>query len=282
MKPAILKRTLRIFPVVSLREEFSIKKLGQYDVIEVIVDTVSLPRILDFMINNVEITKQHVYIFSIVNDGDFKLKILGNECISQDGKDKDWSLTFLIPVIYHVYNPDEKKDYKLDFLWPVKIIRRRNLITIGITILERNPSSFFDSKVVLIGRDTDEETILENINEEFKINKWQLDSVDITKGIKELWKNDIIDLPYVKFKKSRSITTEAMDEEYTLKEQYPDIYAEVMKHPIGRTICKFIKSKDYVTHFRTEPERGAITFSNYPEDTKRHRKVLDLILAHNK
>lgn len=104
----------------------------------------------------------------------------------------------------------------------------------------------------------------------------------MNKGAKQIWDDGVVDCKYVKYKKSHSVTTEQMDEEFTLKTKYPNVYNEIVQTPLNRTIFKKMNQNDDIcTHFTLDPTKGFLTFSIYPENLNQIQNVITKILSSN-
>lgn len=278
----ILKRLLRSYPVAALKGDFESADLKQGDLIDWIATNKSQAVVKDYCKDNFDLTKQHVYCFSVDDPITFKIELLGQSADYEfDKKARDVSYVYFVPVTYSVFNLDKKAEEELKFLCPVKVTIKGSTVLLRVSLLERNADAYYADKVVTLDKTNDEAAIVESFEQFVRSKGIELDRIDLTKGIKELLRKDIVDFSSVKFRKSRSVTTEAMDEAYTVKKQYPDVYKEIMKGPLDRTICKFLEPKKYMSHFRVEPEIGRLAFSIYPSTTAVYGTIIKLILDNN-
>ena len=148
-----------------------------------------------------------------------------------------------------------------------------------ITIVERDIGSYFEGRTVIkTERSLSEDDIVLSLQQ----NLEGLTSLDLHKGIKELWEQDLIDTQNIRWKKPKSTTSEAMDEPCTLKSDYPHVYKEIQNQPLFKTSFKFLKDVDkYVSHFAVDPAKGFLAFTMFPKGKGNIENVIRKILEHN-
>jgi hypothetical protein len=190
---------------------------------------------------------------------------------------------YLLEVDSEILVKETRQFVKLTNRWPVSIYFKRGIVVIRITILDRYIKYFGNANVVNLGQEFSESNIRDVIVKSLFANNLNPLPLDITKGIKELLKKDLIDATNVKFKKDKSTSTEVLDEEYTLKRVMPDVYNDMMGRPLEKTVFKFLGNDDdqFPNHFRVEPQKGEISFSLYATDTDAHTAAIRLILENN-
>ena len=112
----------------------------------------------------------------------------------------------------------------LRFRQPMVIELNINHIILKFTILERSPSSYLDDYEVLkFTRVFEDEQIVEQFVQHFRsIYSADLHRLDINRCVKHLWNNNFIDAISIKYKRTASMATEVMDEDFTFKSQYPE------------------------------------------------------------
>jgi len=284
----ILKRLLKQFPIVKLREYFSIDVTGQDHVIrDILLKSNNINDIFLFSEANFEYCKQHVYVFeySGVLPSDLKLNDT-NYSYSSILNNKN-TLTYFLPVSFKVFDLKTSAVINLDFLWPVRVqyytepISKTPLILPKTTILEKRLNDNLNDRVNL-GKDFDEKKLINKLIIELGSNGVNLEPVDLSKGIKTLLSTDVIDFTSVKFKKAKSVTTETMDEEYTIKQNYTEAYNQIMNSPLEKSTCKFLsKNEDSLPYFRTEPQIGMIGFSLFSPTLISVDNVVNLIINNN-
>ncbi|WP_239786172.1 hypothetical protein, partial [Tenacibaculum finnmarkense] len=169
-----------------------------------------------------------------------------------------------------------------DFKQPFVILINKSHIVFYATILEKNMNAQVDKRrsVLKVEKKNDEDVVIESICKYFR--SFSPYCCDLNKGIKFLWNNDVIDSKYASWKKSKSTTTETMDEDYTLKSQYPDAFKDLMNSPLKKTVFKYLlKDEDFPDHFTIEPSVGKISFPLYPKNEKQSKNVVTKIISNN-
>lgn len=282
----LLTRLLRLYPVRLIKEFFHIEGMAQDEAIQQIIQGNTEDGVKNFSLNNIDSSKQHVYLYSLDGDfnrnnfvvDDFPLPIIREDV--HDGK-----YTFLcLPLVNFnavVTNPFE--EIEVNFFQPIKVTVKGRSLIIHATILEKNLNYQFDNnrRVLDVVKSNDENESIENIVGFFREN-YTVEICDFNRGIKHLWETDVIDSKYVKWKKPRSVTTESMDEEFTVKTQYPDVYASLIISPLNKTIFKYLlDNDDFCSHFTADPTKGLLSFSLYPENLNQIQNVITEILSNN-
>jgi len=142
-------------------------------------------------------------------------------------------------------------------------------------------SHFADNRaVVKVDKVNDESIVIETINQHF--NGLMPSVCDLNRGIKHLWDDDIVDSKYAKWKKNRSTTTETMDENYTLKNQYPVIYQDLINSPLRKMIFKYLPDDEQLPdHFTIDPGNGQISIPLYPNNENQNKNVVTEIISNN-
>ena len=169
------------------------------------------------------------------------------------------------------------------FLQPIQIVITPNAIILKLTILERNPNSYLDDyEVIKHTRETEDDILFQNIANHFRLTfNSEFPSLDINRGVKYLWENDMIDALSVKYKRETSMATEVMDEDYTFKQQNPVRYNEVITSPLRKHAFRFITDTVDYCDFVTDPTAGNISFHKYPSDSNQINNVISEILRNN-
>jgi hypothetical protein len=286
----LLKRLLKIYPVQVIKEYFQ-KKGKSVDVISDIVDTNKPKDILNFAALNLNYTKQHVYFYEInpkFNSKKFKVDKFPFDVlrISENGGYVNMTCLTVVDFDVIVLNPYEETNIK--FYQLINITITPKYIIFQATTLEKDLSSYFSKgaqirKVVNNIRNNGEvvniDKVVEFLSTDFGYGS---SPSELQKSVKALWNNDIIDSKYVKQQKPKSTSTEAMHEEYLVKEIYPDIYKEIMKNPILKTLFKY-KKKDKLLpdHFNVDPEKGVVAVSSFSENVSQVANLINEIIKNN-
>jgi hypothetical protein len=280
----LLKRLIKLYPVKLLKEEFSTTNVSD-ELYEEIIGNVNPGSITDFAYSNIDSTKQHVYIFylnSVYNNRHFDATSFPFTLIHQDAQANKLSLIISPLVDFRVVLNNPYDELVIKFHQPCVIILSGRHLIIRTTILEKNIGSYFpgNRKVLDVQKEHDEQDTISKTLDYFK--NYDPRICDLNRGIKYLWGIDSIDSKFAKWKKNRSTTTEAMDENYTLKSQYPSVYNDIITSPIGKTIFKYLISDERLPdHFTCDPTNGEISVALYPKNLNQIQNVIDEILSNN-
>ena len=279
-------RLLNIFPTDLLRASFEKKVQHKQRVIERILAEHQEKEIFNFVINNLQYTKQHTYVYAI-NKGKVKLNmpiIKGALPVETTGRDGVSTAYYFLKCDSNVIDTRTFTKAVLTNYWPVSISFTNELLTIKVTVMEHNLKEYAGIPLYDLGKAFTEADIMRSIDDALIANNVEISIIDLNKGIKYLWKNDIIDAKFVRFRKDKSISSETMNGDFTLKKAMPETYKDMMARPLERNIFKFegnYQEPDYPSHFTVEPEAGAVSFTLFPPSLNANQNVLNLILQHN-
>jgi hypothetical protein len=284
----IQKRLLRLFPVKSLKDSFATTSSKQDDILNEIIDSSNLDVLKTFVFNNFSFSRQHIYVYTHNIPYKEILKLQSNffpyDCFRKTQTKDSVEFFYFYDLAYKVILTNPLEETELSFIWPFKIVIKENSLIFYFTILEKNINSYYpiERPVVDSERLVEEEQILNAIIS-YLNSMGSVQICDLNKGIKKLWDSDIIDSKYVKWKKSKSTTTEAMDESYTLKRQYPDVYENLLNSPLNKTVFKYIKDgEDFCDHFTIEPSEGKISIPIFPKQLNQISNVIEKIVEFNR
>jgi hypothetical protein len=281
----LYQRLLKLYPVKILKEHFDPEATTQVEIIPEIIANSNADAIKQFSMDHHNYSKQHVYFFRLGHSFDrfgFNFNGLPFNLEQEILIDGSYVFKFLPIINYNVVLGDPIEEQILKFYQPVTLIVNGNTLMIQMTIMEKNIDYYYGGrKVYESNKEGGEDYLLKIIKEHFE-TFFVLETLDLNKGIKKLWEDDIVDSKYAKWKKSHSTTTEQMDEEYTLKQKYPDLYKELIKSPLNRTIFKNItENEDICSHFSMDPTKGFLTISIYPDNLDQTKNVINKILTNN-
>lgn len=281
-------RAVKLFPAKQVKDFFNIETRSVNEGLEAATEKVNKDTIETFISANIAFTRQHVYIFDLdhdatagrINNIDFPYEQISDDFVN------GWRQIVLMPiVIYNAIIEDEEiSREELHCAQPIAIRFRGRKMAIHVTVLERNPSSFINlpkEQILRISKEGDESelvnSIVESVNTSIGCNP-----CDLTRGIKILMNNDIVDGTSVKHRKEKSISHEVMDEDYTIKKEYPHIFAEMMNNPLESTSCKYLLDDGvFPRRFSATPESGSLVFYTYPGDENQVSNVVDAIISNN-
>lgn len=280
----LAKRLLKLYPVRVIKEYFN-TELNSEELFDRLVDNNTFNVIKVFACSKLEATKRHIYIYDLsqaatiqnINLADFPYVI-----VDQSRLGDEISLTILPIVDFNTVLNNPFEEVGLQFYQPIKIVLSNTHLVFYVTILEKNIGSYVDSsrKVLNVEKVNEELNTLNQVCNHFSHLNPQL--CDINRGVKYLWINDIVDSKYAKWKKHRSTTTEAMDENYTLKSQYPEEFRSIINAPLNKTIFKYIvDDEELPEHFTIDPSVGQISVPIFPKHISQVQNVVREILSNN-
>jgi hypothetical protein len=220
-------------------------------------------------------------MYEYENNIDFDINICNQGCNWHSSVNGLSIFTYIIPVECTVFSVATRTVEAINFLQPVRVIISGNILKLKMTIFEKTMDFYLGSESKIINKHPKEAFIINSFESFMRNNNCLVTKLDINKGIKYLWANDFIDSRYVKFRKPKSVSTEAMDEDFTVKTQYPEKYQEIIDKPIERTVFQFHNAEAYMRHFTTEPSLGKVVFSIFPQNLESYENTLNFILQNN-
>lgn len=278
----VLYRLLKLFPVKLVKEYFQINKSGEALYEDVLNG--NIPSIIyDFAYSNLDRTKQHIYIFDIDNrDRNILLDRFPFQIVNN--RDVNGSKQLIInPLInYNTVLGSPFEQVVINFHQPIKLEITDKHLIFFVTIVEKNIKNYVEEgrKVYNVEKTNDEFEVMKAITDFWSSKRPRL--CDLNKGLKKMWDDDIIDCKYAQWKKSKSTTTETMDENYTLKSQYLEVYQGIVTAPLKKTIFKYLPDDGNMPeHFTADPGIGQISIPLYPKSLNQNQNVVKKILSNN-
>lgn len=282
------KRILSLFPVKAIKDHFvNAHGTTQGVLIADIASKYPPKDISKFALDNINISKQHIYIFELnkkfkvsdIDVGAFPVKIE-----FQSHTASEVHFLCLPKVKYSVITTlPTYLQSELHFLQPLLVRFTGKYLIFQATILEKNIEHYFVNmgKVFVADKLNEEEKFIGEILKYLQ-QSHTITTCDLHKGVKYLWDNNVIDSMSVRYRKSKSSSSEVMDEGYTVKQQYPDIFATLMSSPLNKTIFKYLRADNKLCrHFSVEPKLGNMSVAIYPDDANQIKETIDEILQNN-
>jgi hypothetical protein len=205
----VMSRVLKLFPKHVIKDYFK-EEEAQKDALSVeVVKRIEDADIYEFARNNLDFTKQHVYLLThdIKKLNNLPGHILTGNTVKLEGEDLI-EYYDLYDVAYKVYFQEPFEPIILMFKWPIRIAISKSLIAIHFTILEKNIQSYFvDQKVLTTRKSIEEGDIITLITNDMMKYGTPV-AYDLNRGIKELWKSDIIDALEVQYLKAKSVVNQ--------------------------------------------------------------------------
>lgn len=286
-KKNIYSRVVQLFPAKAIKETFDIRTRS-VGVVEDAVGNFTNSQIEKFVAQHVFLTRQHVYVFDL--DRKYRARLfkaveLPYDIIHDDVDDGWRTLVLLAPVEYRVVmdgEPPVKETLKC--AQPIVVRLKDEVLVVHTTVMERNASSFINIEkedILNSKRLVDESVLVEGIATSI-LDIFGGAKRDLTAGAKKLMELDIIDGTSVKHRTENSISTEIMDESYTIKKDRPVLYQDMIKNRLENTSFRYQKDDDELPRkFLTMPEKGFLAFSSFPTHEKQVKNVVDELLKYN-
>jgi len=282
-KEVVLSRLLELLPLDFVKKEYDASGNRDKAYKQVIKNTSETDIYEDFL-RNMSFCHQHIHMFthSCADISKIGTDSLSNSVVYSNVVDKGASrkeIEYLLEVRYYfteVISQTAKEKF-LKYLWPVKIILTSTHLEIRIITMEKNMKS--SANLLFRERNLEEEGIIAEICRNTGITKPDR-FLDLTKGVKSLWDDDIIDAPRVEHKNSKSTDLAKMDGDLTYKKSYPAEYAKIIKQPLRR-MGFYGLSKKLPLAFVCEPEEGYLGFTRFQSDIFSIDALIDEILRRN-
>jgi hypothetical protein len=283
------ERLLNLFPAQAIRSNWSLGNTTKEKAVEQLVKSASTQEANAFAFENFPLTKQHVHLFlpSATLDPSADQNLMtGETAVARANADDETAYFYLLDVKFEVVFLDTLVREYIDFKWPIVVIVRPKLLQVKFTVLEKDVRSYFESadsgRVVIGRRSADEKAILKIVQDELARLGTKVEPLDINKGVKAMWATDIIDSQDTRFKKSKSVSSEIMDEKFYIKRDAPDVYAVARKSPILKAQFEFMKDQErFVPHFVVEANNGILRFPTYGIRRESTLNVITKILELN-
>lgn len=269
-----IKRLLELFPIANLRAVWTSVKGNKEELCHEVAAGHEYAQIANFVDENLGCCKQHMYVFS--HGG--KKPALPDQIADggQVKKAKDHAL-YIIRSVNKVVLKDPLEETTLEFLWPIRLDVTDTHLIVKFVVLEKNLGAYFERPYYLGDRGIDEKDVLVDL-----IASLGLKPTDLHRGVKKLWDDGFMDTWRTKYKKPRSLASEAMDEELGIREHNPELYEVLVESPMYQTLFKISRDKELsVEVFSVDPTRGALAFLRYSDNVGDTDFVVREILKHN-
>tara|TARA_R110002049_G_scaffold240328_1_gene413696 strand:- start:6804 stop:7583 length:780 start_codon:yes stop_codon:yes gene_type:complete len=254
----------------------------QDELIRLIVDRFSKKDIQSFVFESFGFLHQHVFVFDS-NVPILKVslgKISNFKTITTVNGIEYFN--YLFEIKYDYFSPRLNGKDELIFHCPIRITLYRDKLILMINTIERNITNYFKTPIYSLGKNIDENDIINTIKQDLPKGT-SLITTDLNKGVKKLWNDDFIDAIYSRYKRTKSTSTEVMDEDNLLKFTYPDRYKEIVKAPIDKTIFLVIANnvKDIVYRFSIEPRMGKTSITRFSDGLNDIDNLIKKIIDNN-
>jgi hypothetical protein len=251
------KRLLELFPIGDLRRFWPQLKGTKEEVCQQAAETKDLDRIAEFVDEHFGCCKQHVYIFRKPEEVITPPATLGGE--SPVRLVGDALALYVLRTTYEVVLREPLEETSIDFLWPIRVEISPDgpYVTLRFVVLEKTVSAYFDRPCYVPDRSVEEKAIVK------EVEQWAAERADLHKGIKELWKNKFMDSPSAKQKKALSMAQEIMDEDLGIRENNPELFAELQENALLSALFLISDKNCGADVFSAKPSEGYLAFPRY-------------------
>lgn len=260
--PPTLRRLLALYPVSALKEKWSEHKRKD-KLLDWVVANAPRKEIEGFLDDYFSCCKQHIYSYThqqnIHELPAFRIPEATKniDVISSESR----NLLYLGKMEYHLIFTNPLREDKIVFLWPIRLEFTKDRLLLRFVTMEKDASSYFNEPSKTIGRRPTEPELVARL-----VSVLGLTTYDLNKGIKHLWDADWFDGTLTKFQKSKSTSTEHMKPGFGVKKDYPTLYEEQKKAPLGPGVFRMSEDREYgFDRFTADPTGGTITFPTYTD-----------------
>jgi len=283
---AQLRRLLDLFPASVITEHFEVDATKDDAIAEIVDSDEAEATIFQFARANHWLTHQHVYLFELqrISPADLPDDPVGLPLLyeSNTGRARR-SWFYFLEVQYNIVIDNPLAHETMDFLWPLFIDCRENRLLLSFTILQTSLRPYLPDARPLVRSER-------SLNENRAIglvldNSDLLDRsrpLDFNAGIKALWDADMIDAPTVQYKRELATATEAMDEEFLVKRDDPDLYNRTRESPLLNTLF-YWRGEDGpgIEKFTVDPSQGFFRFRRFSDSVDAVPNLIEAILERN-
>lgn len=279
----VLARLLQLFPAKKIKDRWQLK--GKKEEVAYEIAKNGADDVKEFAKDNAGLTRQIIYVRKHAKSPLSKIPspVLSAELVSEEADANRVEHFYLTDLVYNVVLQDPLEKMDLKFKWPVRVVFEKGYFRVHITMMEKNIASYFPlDRLPLVGKkNLSEMDIMAEICKGMGVDPLN-SGVDLNKGIKTLWANDLFDSLTARWKEPKDTTTKAMDKDCLLKRDNYAAYKEIIKAPLLKTAFKFLKESDqFPTHFAADPTFGEISIPTFSEDVSIAENVIREILKYN-
>lgn len=289
---SINTRLLRLLPVSFIKEFFNSEKRTQIELINDIIERYQHNEIYNFVNDNINITKQNVYIYQTKNVYKHRSLIesehLGLEIHKQLSELGDLQLDGYHDVYVDIKILKEEKEFdeiQIKVKQPYQVRTIGKYLIIKLTKIESNLKSHFGSDIEVLKskKITDDGELIHKVLTYFDMyHNVRPSKADLNKGVKHLWENGNLDCREVAYRKDASRAREVMDENSLYKEIYPDDYMELMRKPLESCSFRYLlDDQEFPEHFICDATNGTFSFNIFPKNPNQINAIINEIIRGN-
>lgn len=281
----VRKRLLGLFPKATIQSFPQVHQgMTKAEGIDAVVETVGLDTVRDFVVRRFGRLHQHVYIFERRSArGSLETTTpFGKAPFRAEGTTGGERHHFyLLDLIYELVLDAPLDRSEVRFLWPVKIVTGESHVRVHLTIMAKDLKAYTPEgrPVIRSSPKPNRRELLTGFPASLGLDTGG--PLDINRGVKTLWEADEFDAVTVHSKRSRSTSREVMDEEFTVKQDDPTLYAGLWARPLYHASFKLNPSLACIKRFVAKPTRGILEFRQYSLSDECVDDVARRILAAN-
>lgn len=282
----VARRLIQLIPLETLKKEYAVKGASP----KVYDDIVARHTVDDLKEDALRLfghCRQHIYFFRhtatpgkhdrVFLDGNVECQNLSLATAEQ--LEIEYLLNLQLKFIE--VNNQTALHREVRYWWPVKILLHRNILQVRLVIMEMSQRS--KNGLHFDGRNLDDQEIVDLVTNSLRRYS-PVEALDLNKGIKYLWDNDIVDGLHVAHKKAKSAEVSSMDTGFTFKKQYPTQYKGIIAEPLTKTAFVVLDkgiALQLPNGFAAEPTRGYLAFHRLQDDPCAVERLVKLILDNN-
>jgi len=274
----VLSRLLALFPVAQLKETWNdIEAEDKESLCDAVADGKSAAQIANFVNNAIGYCKQHVYLFKRHGNDEIHLPtaIAGGERVKHTPQQ---NAVYVAELTTDVVLLDPVEETSIEFLWPIRVEVLGRHVSIRVVVLEKDIPSYFDRRTLTKGHSITEEAIIDGIKTDLALN-----SLDIHKGMKELWEDEFMDCHLTRYRKTKSSAVEIVDrtEQKGIRENDLALFKTLMKSEMRESLF-YIEDTDIgAKKVSIDPSVGRLAFLQYASKAGAIEHVVRKILQNN-
>jgi hypothetical protein len=278
-------RLMGLYPLEIIKQEYT--QTGRSDTVyAAIAKNNTLRDLEEDAIRMFGYTRQHCYFFPhsekdlTKHHTDFFAKELVHTKNIHKQEKSLLVVEYLLNLHYNFLelNNRTNDERKLKYFWPVKIIFWEKIMEVRLVIMERFMKSTESS--VYRGRDFEEEDVVRLAIAGSATTDLR-QPLDLNKGIKSLWHDQIIDAIEVAHKSSSSVDRATMDHGLTFRATYPDRYAKMIKDPLRKMSFYNWKEKSWPYAFAIDASTGFLAFPRFQSSVESVDLLVNELLNRN-
>ena len=187
--------------------------------------------------------------------------------------------TYVLPRLYSFFLTEPFEHGAERFPWPIRLVITPAHIRIHFAKMSQNLGARLDRKPYGVSKSPHDR--YELIQRARFLLGIPLTAVDLNEGIKAVWRDGIVDAMKAEYKRPRAKSKEVMDEAYTIKQDDPLLFAQLIESLLYNCTFKFMNGHPHLEHFSTDPTRGSFTFHRHTPSNEAVHELIRHVLEQN-